>query len=180
MPASESIIRELRILFKKGATPSRLIRHIIRRLPGELVTAWVLREYLEQAFCLPMVRLIQPGVDYSHDNPCFVALNRTLIPEIVQRRHEWDLEQEQSKDTTSCWFDGLISTSPEGARDAASQTAHPNLSASTWASLSPEEQDALRLQMAGIKTVSERATLLVHLVERLQQQVEALEHRLND
>ena len=179
MFARQSIIRELRILFKQGATPSRLLRHILRRLPGEAVTAWVLRDYLEQAFCLSTVRL-QPGIDYSHDHPCFVALNRTLIPEVIQHRHEWDVEPDVSDDSMACWFDGLISTPPDGARDAADLTTHPNLSDDTWANLSPDEQDALRLQLAGIQTTAERVTLLVHLVERLQQQVEAMEQQLKN
>jgi hypothetical protein len=180
MPAPETIIQELRALFKQGATPSKLLRHIIGRFPGESLSAWVLRDYLEKAFCLPMARLIQPGIDYTADNPCFVALNRTLIPEIIQRRQEWDTAQEASSEGVPCWFDGLTSTSPEEARDAASRKTHPRLNTSTWENLSPDEQDALRLQMAGIQTTSERVAILATLVERLQQQVECLERQLDD
>jgi len=127
-----------------------------------------------------MVRLIQPGIDYSDDHPCFVALNRTLIPEIIQRRHEWDIDHEPSNNAPACWLDGLNSTPPEEARDAANHAPYPHLTSSSWAGLSFDEQDALRLQMAGIRTTSERVNILAKLVERLQQQVDALEDQLHE
>src|SRR5262249_6980575 len=127
MPLPEEIVQELRVLFRKGATPSRLLRHIISRFPGEVVSPWTLRDYLEKAFGVPMARLIQPGMVGSADQTRLAVLNRTLIPEILERRAAWD-EAGSSLPTGGCWFDGLAATDPEEVKASTNGKPHPSLS----------------------------------------------------
>lgn len=174
MPPDDTGVQELRQLFEQGATPSMLIRHLIRRSPDGDVNAAVLRECMEAAFCLPMARYIRAGVDFFSDVDYCVAVNQRLLPEILQHQQDWNPTEQSAVEPGGKWYEGLTSTPPEIAREAADQAAHPRLSAQSWASLSAAEQDALRLEMASLQTMTERLHILAALVERLQQQVEEL------
>lgn len=177
MPIEEEIIQELRSLFKKGATPSRMVRYVVQRFPDQQVDIWTICEYLEKAFCLPMVRLIRPGVDLSSDLRLCAAINRNLIPEIISLQADWD-KSDDPDFLSDSWFDGLNSTTPHEAKNLASETRNYIVSETTWAALSEDEKESLRLQSAGTHTLMERVKILATLAERLQHQVEELEQRL--
>ena len=170
MHTTEEIIREVRALFKQGATLARLVHHVLGCVPGEPSSRAVAR-ILQEAFHLEMVRWIEPGVDYSGEHPVFKALNRHLIPEMIQRRPEWD----DSPD--SCWLDGLPHASSEAAWAIAEQEKHPYLSDDSWAKLSSQEQDSLRRVLVGARVNRELVAILNALSESLQQQVESLERQ---
>ena len=171
------IIQELREMIKNGAPPSRLLRHIISRNPGEELNHWVLREYLEEAFGLPSARLLQSDTDYTNPDLRYAVLNRTLIPEIIQRRKAWDSCQSISE---QCWLDNLAATNPEQAEEEAQRIPYGGLSQTGWDSLSRDEQEIVHLQLAGSRILSERVAILATLAERLQQQVEILKKQLAD
>ena len=172
------IIQELRQLFKEGATPSRLIRHILASHPEETVSRWMLRDYLEEAFGLTLARGVKSSEDYEHPDLRCAVLNRTLIPEIIQQRKQWDSPPESQMVIEPCWLDGLEVTNPEIAKKAATALPHPGLSEATWANLSPAEQESLHVQMASHRLLLERVLMLATLAERLQHQVEKLEQQI--
>lgn len=172
----ETILQELRQLFRDGATPSRLVRHILARHPDEDVSHWMLRDYLAEAFGLDLVRFLKADSDYSLDNLNLAFLNRILIPEILEQRAVWDNSAEES----SCWFDGLDATSPATNKAEAKATPLPGVSEESWTNLTPEDQEAIHVMMATGKTLSQRVKILAVLAERLQQQVEQLEAQLRD
>jgi len=177
MPTEAEIIQELRTLFKKGATPSRMVRYVVQRFPDQQVSIWTICEYLEKAFCIPMVRLIRPGVDLSSDLRLCAAINRNLIPEIISLQADWD-KSDDPDFLSDCWFDGLNSTTPHEAKALASVHRNYDVSEATWESLSESEKESLRLQTASTHTLVENVKILATLAERLQQQVEELEQRL--
>ena len=52
MNTRPEVINELRSLFKEGATPSRLIRHIVERHAGERTFHSLIQAYFHEAFGL--------------------------------------------------------------------------------------------------------------------------------
>src|SRR4051812_33297939 len=116
MASRSAILEELRELLKNGATPSRLLRHIIVQHPGEVLTHWALREYLEEAFHLSEVRLLQSDTNYTILDLRYAVLNRTVMPEIVRQRTEWDHSGQSSSRKERCWLDGLVAIYPEQAK----------------------------------------------------------------
>jgi hypothetical protein len=47
------VVNELRSLFQDGATPSRLIRHIVERHAGERRYHQLIQDYFREAFGIP-------------------------------------------------------------------------------------------------------------------------------
>src|SRR5437762_17538 len=90
MSTRPEVIGELRSLFKDGATPSRLIRHIVERHNGERTFHSLIQAYFLDAFGVPIVRGLNPADDYQHADLRYAFLNEQLVHEMIQKRSEWD------------------------------------------------------------------------------------------
>ena len=175
MDTHSAIVKELQDLLKNGATPSRLIQHIIARSSGETIEPRISREYFSEAFGVFSARLLQVGVDYARTDLRNAVLNRKMIPEIVELRASWDSSCQQSLEKGQCWLDGLVVTNAEKAKDEARLIPNGGLSQASWELLSPTEKDTIHLRHACIRTLTEHVTVLAVLAERLQQQIQDLE-----
>lgn len=173
MNKQAKLIHDLRSLVKDGATPSRLIRHILSEL-GEKTSQSDLQKILMQAFQLPIVQ-ISP---YSTTDQKGIVLNRTLLPEIVGNRNLWDTEKPSASNGHVSWLDGLHVQHPGDAMDKLMSTPYPGISEQSWAALHPEEQNGLFLQLASSRVLSDRVELLSRLAERLQEKIDELERKL--
>jgi hypothetical protein len=158
------LIDGLRRHLKKGSTPAGLLEYIRAEL-GDEASYGVLTGLLEEAFRLPVARLSRSSAGPEKDDRGTI-LNKTLLMEIVQRREEWDTDPEEPS-----WIDGLKVRSPVDVKQAVSSAPFPGLSSESWASLKPEEREALYLQLASSMVNSERIEVLARLAERLQERI---------
>lgn len=77
MNIRSEVVSELQILFKEGATPSRLIRHIVERHEGERMLHSLIQAYFLEAFEVPIVRGLSPN---DTENP---VLNRKEHEKVI-------------------------------------------------------------------------------------------------
>ena len=61
MPDRTDVIKELRALFKDGATFSGLLHYLQTRHNRAPLDHWTIRDYLQEAFALPIVRYVEPA-----------------------------------------------------------------------------------------------------------------------
>lgn len=163
------LLEELRVLVKDGATPSRLLHAIFARL-GDTVSYGDLCGILEDAFNLPVARLCPASVAPKKDFRG-VVLNKTLLMEVVWRRHSWDPCHAHNSHAQSSWMDDLVLESPEDIGKRVRSGPIPGLSQASWSALTLEEQETLHIQLASALIVSQRVEVLSRLVERLQEKL---------
>jgi hypothetical protein len=166
------VVQMLRDRLQAGATPLRLIRDIIALL-GDGTSLREVQEVLEESFQLPIVRL-GPSLDFSKNSYRQGVLNRTLLADIVENKEQWGALASSSAGNSS-WLDGLHVTSPEDMKTKVAADSYPGLSRKSWAALSPDEQEALLVQLASAQVLSERLEMLSRLAERLQEKIDELE-----
>ena len=90
MSIQASVIQELRSLFKDGATPSRLIQHIVSRHPQERNWHGLIQAYFREGFGVSIVRGLPPAENYADINLRYAYLNEDLLHEMVHMRSSWD------------------------------------------------------------------------------------------
>jgi hypothetical protein len=176
MKDHNQIIQDLRHLCKDGATPSRLIQHIVRWV-GITVSYRDIIEILEKAFTLPIVR-IGPSVGSSDTKVKGDVLNKTLLMEIVERRAEWDEASSSTTPFLPSWMDGLRAASPQNTEDNLRSSPIAGLSNEKRAILSLDEQNAIYVQLSSAVLFSQRVEVLSKLAERLQEKINELEEKL--
>ena len=173
MNARAEIISELRSILKEGATPSRLIRHIVERHSGESGMHTLIQEYFLETFGVPIVRGLKPLDDYDHADLRYAFLNNDLLHDIVQKRLEWDGDFTDAPELNS-WLDTLIA-SDDHERIRQMQSSVPNDLKHCWPQLSLEEQYYIQMSSASANGLNEKVKILSRLVEQLQQKVIELE-----
>ncbi len=156
MTADPCVIAELRDLFRGGATPSRLVRHILARHDGEPQLDRLVRAYFREAFGVPMFRASADLLTLPAEQLPFAGVSADTIHQIIARRAEWDTGGESS------WMDTLTATD-EGQLLGGSVPEH-----------SPE---SVRRLTATARHLHEQVAILSRLVEQLQGQVVTLESR---
>jgi hypothetical protein len=170
------LVQELRHSFKDGATPSRLIRDVVKQL-GDSPSYWDVEAILTEAFQLPVVRL-NPSI-VSGQKVCNNSIyNKALLAEIVQNRDRWDTFDLTSCREQSSWLQGLRLASPQDTKNKVEAAPYPGLSKASWAALHPDEREALFVQLASSMVLSDRVDLLSRLAERLQEKIDLLEDKL--
>jgi hypothetical protein len=177
MPVNTAVVGELRSLFKDGATPSRLIRHICERHQGDPLLYALIPDYFSQAFSAPAARLAKRGESYSGDDLRHAHLNVDLIHRMLQRRGEWDHEPEVSGEGAKSWFDGLAATDEAQLIEQADLEASAAL-AGAAKHLDRDAQRQVQRLVGNVHALLEKVEILARLSERLQQQVSALENQL--
>ncbi len=97
MGIEASVIEELRSLFKEGATPSRLMQHIVARHPDE-GRDWygLIQDYFREGFGVPIVRGLTPEQSYHDISLQYAYLNEDLLHEMVRARALWDRDPASS------------------------------------------------------------------------------------
>lgn len=156
------VVAELRSLFKEGATPSRLLRHIAERHGAARGLHTLIQAYFLEAFGVPILRGLNPIDDYQHADLRYAFLNEQLVHEIVQKRNEWD-------DGSASWLGDLVA-SDDGQRARDVQEAIPELDR-CWPQLTAKEQAFIHRSLASARGLSETVKILARLTEQLQQQL---------
>ena len=158
------VIRELRAMFKEGATPSRLIRHIVERHEGEHSFHLLIQRYFLQGFGVPIVRGLNPIDDYQHADLRFAYLNQMLLHEMIEKRPEWDTDESNS------WADSLTATEVHQRIREAEAYLPPDLKR-CWPLMTAKEQRYILVSFASANYLSETVKIMSRLVEALQQQL---------
>jgi len=173
MSTRPEVINELRSLFKDGATPSRLIRHIVGRHAGERTIHSLIQAYFHEAFGIPIVRGLTPVDDYRHADLRYAFLNEQLVHEMTQSRSEWDKGAAGTSGVGS-WLDSLNARNNQQRISQIQTTAIPELSRA-WSQLTPKEQYFIQMSMASANGLYETVKILSRLAECLQQRIVELE-----
>jgi hypothetical protein len=174
MNTRPEVIRELRTLFKEGATPSRLIRHIAERHDGERNLHSLIQAYFLDAFGVPIVRGLRPTDDYQHADLRYAFLNEQLLHEMIQERSEWDTQDGARTNGTVSWLDSLNASDDQRRIHQAQAVVLPDLSR-CWSQLTPAEQHFIHQSMASANGLNETVKILSRLAECLQQRIVELE-----
>jgi hypothetical protein len=169
-----SVIEELRAMFKEGATPSRLIQHIVARHPNEGNWHGLIQDYFREGFGVPIVRGLDPLARYDDSSLRYAYLNEAVLHEMVQGRTAWDAERNTADSAESSWLDTMTA---KGTLDRIRELEQRGFSelAESWDGLTRQERAALVLTSANLHTRIEMCHILARLVERLQQRIVALE-----
>jgi hypothetical protein len=180
MDIHASVIEELRIMFKDGATPSRLIQHIVAQHPHKGNWHALIQDYFREGFGVQIVRGLSPAETYGDLDFRYAFLNEDVLHEMVESRRIWDQEPEESGAHSSSWLDSLVATSALDRLQEAKQGGVPPDWSESWGRLSDHERNAIVLANSGYKGRAEMVRILARLVERLQQRIVALERNRAD
>jgi hypothetical protein len=162
------VISELRSLFKDGATPSRLIRHIVERHEGERNIHLLVQAYFLEAFDVPIVRGLNPTDDFLEPDLRYAFLNEQIVHEMIQKRSEWDTTT--GTNGTSDWLDSVKATDDQERIRQTQSEPIPELSR-CWDQLTPKEQIFIHRSLASANGLYESVKILSRLAESLQQQL---------
>lgn len=180
MPADPQVVAELRSLFKDGATPSRLIRHIVDRHPGEERLHFLVQDYFREAFAVGLVRISKRALDEpdSADLP-LAFLNIHLTHEMVGTRPKWDRDDSSPANGRPSWLAPLSATDEAALIEQTQPVTLPEL-AGCWDRLDPIAQAYVRRVLGNADALYERVQILARLAERLQQKVLELEDQVTN
>lgn len=168
MEASPDVIAELRCMFKEGATPSRLIRHVVERHDGEGHLFSLIQSCFREAFGIPIVRGLSPVDDYQHADLRYAFLNQQLLHEMIEKRGEWDNDDSES------WLDSLTATDDDQRINQVRNVVPGELSR-FWTQMTPKEREYIQVMFASSHGMSETIKIMSRLLESLQQQVNELQ-----
>jgi hypothetical protein len=168
------VINELRSLFEVGATPSRLIRHIVERHAGERAFHSLIQAYFHEAFGIPIVRGLNPIDDYQHADLRYAFLNEQLVHEMIQRRSEWDSGAADGTKEFWSWLDSLTASDDKQRLRSVQSVKLPDLS-ECWSRLTPDEQHYIQRSLASANGLHETVKILSRLVECLQRRLDEVE-----
>lgn len=160
MPVNLSLVRELRSLFKGGATPSALIRRIADRHSDDPHIDVLVRDYFREAFQVPMLRIGPEQVAAIAAGASLPVLNTTVVPRMIQTRPEWD-------DAGECWLDGTAVHDETELVVTADPQHIPEL-AGSWDRLDDGAKQFIRRIIGNARSAGEKLDALAVLTERLQ------------
>jgi hypothetical protein len=166
------VVGELRSMFKEGATPSRLIRHIVERHDDERGHHGLIQAYFLEAFGIPIVRGLNPTDDHQHTDLRYAFLNDQLVHDMVQRREDWD--PGFGSGASENWLDPLKASDDQQRLRQVQGRNIPELSR-CWTQLTPKEQDFIQRSLATANGLHETVKILSRLAECLQQQLSELQ-----
>lgn len=172
MSTRPEVISELRSLFKEGATPSRLIRHVVERHEGERGHHALIQAYFLETFGVPIVRGLSPIDDFQHADLRYAFLNEQLLHEMIQRRRVWDTDVIGASEAGG-WLDTLAAGDDKQRLREVQSVNLPDLNA-CWPRLTQEERDYIQRSLASARGLHESVKILARLAECLQQQLAEL------
>jgi hypothetical protein len=174
MGTSTAVIDELRAMFKEGATPSRLIQHVVARHPDERNWYGLIQDYFREAFGVQIVRGLSPSEHYDDISMRYAYLNEDVLHEIVQKRPEWDQELNDSQALS--WLGALAAKDTAERIQELESNESPEL-VDSWNRVSDKDRATIIRITANLNSRIEMCHILARLAERLQQQVLALERK---
>jgi hypothetical protein len=175
-PADPQVVAELRDLFRKGATPSRLIRHIIHRHAGQSGVDVLVRAYFREAFGVPMLRFDLGALEREPEDLVLATLNAQVIPRMLATRPEWDTLPARDDASGLNWAQSLVPTDEAELIQRANPSSVPEL-ARSWDRMDRETQNYIKRLVGNGQALHEKLLMLAQLAEQLQQQVMELEQR---
>jgi hypothetical protein len=164
------IVEELRSLFKEGATPSRLIRHIAERHEGDSNLHSLIQMYFQEAFAVPIVRGLNPIDDYHCADLRYAFLSEQLLHEMIQNRCLWDRPNGDNSFETPGWLESVQANDPQRQIDQIQMETIPELSR-CWHQLNEKESAFIRRSLASANGLYETVIILSRLAECLQQKL---------
>jgi hypothetical protein len=180
MVVRPEVISELRCLFKVGATPSRLIAHILAQHPEDTNRFYLVQRYFHEAFSVPQVRWPANRRDEDANGLRLAYLNALIVHQMIQYRPEWDQAEGGGCAPGSVnWLDSLAATDDHDLLEQAQPADIPEL-AGSWDRLDEEARKYVKRLHGNVNGLYERVAILARLAECLQQQVNALQERLRD
>ena len=170
------VINEMRALFKAGATPTRLMRHILAHHEPQILpwTDKLIRAYFREAFRIPMFRLSAGLLAEGQKGLIIAHINRNVIHQMIVNGSEWDKENANAP-TGSSWMDSLTATD----ESQMVEQSHPELwkeLGGSWDKLDDSARKCIKRLIGNFQTQNEKVEILATLAEQLQQQVIALEN----
>ena len=177
MSVNPLVIEELRAMFREGATPSRLIQHIVTRHGEERNWHGLIQDYFKDAFAVPIVRGLKPLDNYHYEDLRYAFLNQDVLHEIIEKQSGWNSEEANTPPPATGWLHSLSATNAEEAIKKAESAGMPEL-ADYWDRLDSRERLVLCRLIGGFNRRSEMVKILASLAERLQQRILELENEL--
>ena len=174
METDPLFVKELRALFKSGATPSALVRRVAERHPGEPQIDRLVRAYFREAFHVPMLRVGREQVAEIARGVACPELNRNVVHRMVAIRSEWDKPAPENESLPPCWLDTLTATDESIMLKTIELATIPDLAAA-WPHMSEEARRFVTRVIANANTLSEQVQVLAALAEQLQQRLHAAE-----
>jgi hypothetical protein len=166
MVTDPRLVGELRTQFRRGATPTALIRRVVERHEGEPMLDRKVRDYFRVAFDVPVARIGPEMVETIRSGGSVPALNDTLLHRMIEARPGWDTEIGR----LGCWLDAVTATAPAALNAAVDPQAFPELTGS-WDSLDDTAKECIRRLVGNARGLHEQVNALAVLAEHLQQQV---------
>jgi hypothetical protein len=180
MSIQASVIEELRSMFKEGATPSRLIQHIVARHPNEGNWHGLIQDYFREAFTVQIVRGLSPTETYRDIDLRYAYLNEDVLHEMVQMRSSWDKAPNDSEEVLPSWLDTLVATSAIDRLQEGKKLSPPPDFSQGWEQLSENDRAGIIRVNASYRGRTELVHILARLAERLQQKLCHLEQQAKE
>jgi hypothetical protein len=165
MSPDPRVIAELRALFKAGATPSRLVRHIVAEHGTTPDTDRLVRAYFREAFGVPMFRASADLLTLPPEQLPFAGITARTVHQMVENRTEWDTEG-----TARSWMESLAATDVGELFTQTHPEREPGFDV-VWQQLDEPTRNSLRRLISSNQLLSEQVAILSRLAEQLQQQV---------
>src|SRR5579872_2983377 len=105
------VVSELRLLFQQGATPSRLIQHILERHAGEEHLQFFVQDYFREAFGVDIVRGVTPFDKDRYDALDYAFLNNDVLAEMIEKQAGWNPQANHAEGEPRGWLAGLTTKS---------------------------------------------------------------------
>jgi hypothetical protein len=173
MVDKDSMIEEIRMVFREGATPARIVHYIMDRCAPSAVTDHDIKEYFRDAFALSphYATMIYHLVDLvrSDDEERLAGTTWRLVAELVRTREEWDDVGGLRHKRSPSWYDEI--ETKVWLYDDASESLSCFMGKESWERLSQRDQNAIASIEISHLTCCENMLILARLVERLQQKL---------
>lgn len=180
MSIQASVIEELRSMFKEGATPSRLIQHIVARHPNEGNWHGLIQDYFREAFAVQIVRGLSPTETYRDIDLHYAYLNEDVLHEMVRMRSSWDQGPNDGEEELPSWLGTLVATSAIERLQEGKQLCPPPDFSQAWEQLSENDRAGIIRVNASYRGKTESIHILARLAERLQQRLFRLEQQVKE
>jgi hypothetical protein len=175
MHYDQTIIGEMRTMLLDGATPSRIVRHVLERTSAEGSPRCraIVQGYFGEAFNILLRGLpADPAqITSAFSNP---YMNQHPLHRIIQWGADW---VPQSQDGS--WIDDLEANDPGELNDSVDLNRETEL-AGVIDDLDDPARTAIKRWIGNINYLYELVQILAALAERLQQKIDGLEEQLGN
>lgn len=154
------LIDQLRFLFKEGATPSSLIRHIADWHAGDSQLDSLVRDYFRESFRVAMIRVGPDQVRKIAEGGTLPSLNLNVLPQMIESMPEWDGPEEND----GCWTESFAANNSA----AIDPETLPEL-AGSWPRMDDEAKLFIQRLIETTHTQARNLETLAALAEKLQQ-----------